>query len=218
MDIRIEEACYTYENTRFTLGPLSHTFKARSATAIVGANGSGKTTLAKLIMGMIKPDSGRIWYGEKEGQTLSLAEKGTMIGYLFQNPKKQLFATTVLEEVTFPLVLKGVAPEVAEDRAMEVLKTLKLEYARHYKILTLSKGETQGVALACLLVNQPKFLLLDEPTTGLDEDRIENLSRILDELKAQGMGLILISHHQGFLNRHGETKLVLEQGKVVSYV
>ncbi|MDI6705721.1 MAG: ABC transporter ATP-binding protein [Bacillota bacterium] len=184
-------------------------------TAITGPNGSGKTTLGKLMTGILKPSTGQVLICGKDSRAMTLGEIGSKIGYLFQNPSHQLFATSVKEEISFVLELKGCTKEEIDRKVKNSLETFHLLHLKESLPFKLSRGEKQRLAIAAVLINEPGFLVLDEPTTGLDMDRRKVLAGILEELRQKGIGMAVISHDQEFVKRHSDRIIKMSGGEIV---
>lgn len=184
-------------------------------TAITGPNGSGKTTLGKLMTGILKPQEGYVYISGKNSADMKLGEIGQRIGYLFQNPGLQIFAPTVREEITFALELKGYSKDVIDKEANRFMKDFDLLHLKDAFPFKLSRGEKQRLAIAAVLVNRPGFLVLDEPTTGLDVERRRALSDMLINLKEKGIGMAVISHDRAFIRRLADRVIKMDRGEVV---
>lgn len=185
-------------------------------TAIVGPNGSGKTTLTKLMIGVLQPTAGKI---NLEGQSLtafSLAAIGQRIGYVFQNPNLQLFCRTVAEEVGFGLTNKGCHPVMVKEKVDFYLDYFELAAYRESYPMYLSQGEKQRLAIAAVLASEPEFLILDEPTVGLDAYRKRLLGDYLQKIASLGRGMLLISHDMSFVDRMAERVIYMENGQIKS--
>ncbi|MCL2201911.1 MAG: energy-coupling factor ABC transporter ATP-binding protein [Oscillospiraceae bacterium] len=198
--LELKNICFTYptneKRQNFTL--RVEYFSPGKCTAIMGENGSGKTTLGKLAAGLLRPDSGCVLYDGKDIAGLKLGEIGKQVGYLFQEPARQIFAPTPVEEIAFPLELRGVSKEEAHERAWEYLRMFELENIAENTSYTLSRGEKQRLAIAAAMVMEPRFFVLDEPTTGLDKRRRGILSDTLHSLLGRGVAILLISHDRDF--------------------
>lgn len=214
--IEISSLTYKYKKGRMVFENFNLSLNCQETTILVGKNGSGKTTLTKLILGILKPQVGDIKIFGKDIKNLSLGQIGEMIGYVFQYPERQLFATSVMDELTFPLLFKGLPKEEVYCRAEELLQVFQLEKVRDSYPFFLSYGEKRRLATASVLMNKPKYLILDEPTSSLDQGRIEILSELLDSLKEKKIGILIISHNHDFIQRHGDRVLHLEGGKIIS--
>jgi energy-coupling factor transport system ATP-binding protein len=184
-------------------------------TAIIGPNGGGKTTLGKIMTGILKPTDGVVRINSRDTRELELSEVGATIGYLFQEPERQLFAPTVWEEVSFVMEIKGVPKETIDIEVGRILKQFHLSELGEASPFLLSRGEKQRLALAAIMVNNPSFFILDEPTTGLDMERKDVLSGILNSLLERGTGMIIISHDHKFVAKHADRVIEISGGEVV---
>lgn len=214
-NIEISSITYNYKKGRTVFENFSLKIKNEESTVITGKNGCGKTTLTKLIMGILKPQLGDIRIFGHNTKDLSLGQTGEMIGYVFQYPERQLFATSVLEELTFPLVFKGCEKNDANERAEKMIEIFQLEKVKDSYPFFLSYGEKRRLAIASVLMNNPKYIILDEPTASLDSERIEILSDVLDKLKEKKIGILIISHNENFVKRHGDRIINIEGGCIV---
>ncbi len=185
-------------------------------TALIGENGSGKTTVTKLMMGIIKPLQGNIYVFGRNIKEMSLGQIGKKVGYLFQNPERQLFATSVYEELSFVMEIKGYDKKYIDKEVSQTLKLLNLYHLKNDVPFFLSGGEKQRLALASILVNKPKYLVLDEPTTSLDIERKEILSNIIDKLRKEKIGTLIVSHDNQFIERHADRIIQLSKGEIVN--
>lgn len=214
-NIGINNIKYKYYKGRTVFEDFSLQIKNEETTVITGKNGSGKTTLTKLIMGILKPQFGDISIFGHNTKKLTLGQTGEMIGYVFQYPERQLFATSVMDELTFPLIFKGFKKEDANERAEKMIEIFQLEKVRGSYPFFLSYGEKRRLAIASVLMNNPKYIILDEPTASLDNERIEILSDVIDRLKEKKIGILIISHSESFIKRHGDRIINIEGGRIV---
>lgn len=181
----------------------------------MGPNGSGKTTLGKLVMGILKPDSGEIFLDGKNLSELSLGQIGNRIGYLFQNPGLQIFTLNVEEELSFALRLKGYDEKRIKSRVGKMLELFRLSHLVGEVPFNLSYGERQRLALASILINNPRYLILDEPTVGLDNTGREILAEVLLEHVKSTTGMTVISHDEDFIKKTATRILRLEEGRIL---
>jgi energy-coupling factor transport system ATP-binding protein len=182
-------------------------------TAVTGLNGSGKTTLSKLLIGILQPTKGWISLNGKFLTTLTLAQIGRQIGYVFQNPDKQLFCETVVEEIGFGMHNLGLPADQVARRVEEMMEYFEL--ARYSQVfpLNLSAGEKRRLAIAAVLALEPDLVVLDEPTTGLDPYRKGLLGNYLEKILALKKGVVIISHDHKFIARYANRFIKLEEGK-----
>jgi energy-coupling factor transport system ATP-binding protein len=191
-----------------------------SFTVIVGPTGSGKSTLVQHVNGLLYPTEGEVQVGEhrltskKDKRSLRKLREAT--GFLFQYPEHQLFEETVEKELIFGPMNFGVYKEEAESRAKEVLPQVGLptDLLTHSP-LNLSGGQMRRVAIASILAQHPKVLILDEPAAGLDP---EGRQRILDMLYTYHMKhkltSILVTHHMEDALRFADYMVVMNKGSV----
>ncbi|MCL2503157.1 MAG: energy-coupling factor ABC transporter ATP-binding protein [Coriobacteriia bacterium] len=207
---------YAYPGSgAFSLDVPQLSFAAGVCTAVCGHNGSGKTTLGKLAAGLLRPSQGSVLLEDEDIAEWPLGRIGKQVGYLFQEPTRQIFAPTVLEEITFPLTLNGMEEEQAQELARTMLARFEMEPLADATTFMLSRGEKQRLAIAAILVNRPSFLVLDEPTTGLDARRKGILGRMINTLAEQGVGILLISHDAVFVRRYAGVTYRMAEGRML---
>jgi cobalt/nickel transport system ATP-binding protein len=195
--INLEDVSFRYPGRPPTLDKLSLQFQQGDRMGLMGSNGSGKTTLFHIIMGLLKPSSGKIEiFGRplKEEKDFRIVRQ--RIGFLFQDADDQLFSPTVLEDVAFGPLNLGKSQHEAKTIARTTLDSLGLAGFEDRITYKLSGGEKRLVSLATVLAMEPEVLLLDEPSTGLDETT-EN--KTIDILKNLNLSYIVVSHNIDFL-------------------
>lgn len=166
------------------------------AVALMGATGSGKSTLLQHLNGLLRPQQGRVRVGPYHLETLQdVRPVRQYAGLLMQNPEMQFFETFVGDEVAFAPRLMGVKDLRERVRWALEMVGLDFEVYKDRLLFTLSGGERRKVALASILAMQPKVLLLDEPTAGLDPGSRRELVLNLQQLKAHGTTLVIATHH-----------------------
>lgn len=207
---------FHYEKGKPVISQINLKIFQNEMTALTGPNGSGKTTLGKLLMGILSPVSGDVFLDDKRVSQMSLGQIGMTIGYLFQNPEKQFFAPTVEDEISFILRAKGLDERDIKSKVDPLLEGFELSHLREDFPLRLSQGEKQRLALAAILVNDLDYLILDEPTTGLDKERKIILADILNNLYNRGIGMIIISHDFEFLNQFPRRVLEINRGEIIN--
>jgi len=195
--IELENIVFSYAGGKPVLDDLSFTLDEGGKLGLIGHNGSGKTTMLHIIMGLLKPSSGTIRaFGKPVETKKDFLDVRRKIGFLFQDADDQLFCPTVLEDIAFGPLNLGKSPTEARKMALETLERLNLKGFEERVTHKLSGGEKKLVALATVLVMQPKALVLDEPTTGLDEDT--NI-RIIALLNQFDISYVIVSHEYDFL-------------------
>ncbi len=165
--------------------------------AIVGSSGSGKSTLMNILGCLDRPTSGKYWLQERDVSSLDDDElsdvRGQRIGFIFQN-FNLIGAQSVLENLETPMFYQGVPPKQRRERAERVAARVGLQERLHHRPVELSGGQQQRVAIARALMNDPAMLLADEPTGNLDSATGESILKLLEELNAAGMTIVLVTH------------------------
>ena len=209
--IELKDICYHYSSQK----PILHHLDLQLAggkVGLIGPNGSGKTTLLHIMVGLLKPDSGDIYFeGVKIKTKQDIRNLRRNIGFLFQSSDDQLFSPTVLEDVAFGPLNLGASPEEAIHKAQITLKKLDLKGFEDRVTHRLSGGEKKLVALATILSMEPKLLLLDEPTNNLDPATLGRLTEILQELEQVQM---IVSHDLSFLDKITDRLYTIEDGRI----
>ncbi len=181
---------------------------------LMAPNGSGKTTLFHIIMGLLKPSAGTIEvFGNPVSTEKDFQEVRRKVGLLFQDADDQLFSPTVLEDVAFGPLNLGKSKAEAIDISLRTLAFLGLEGFEDRVTFKLSGGEKRLVSLATVLAMEPEVLLLDEPTTGLDNDTKEKLIMVLTRLD---LSYMIISHEFEFVNAIANRIYSMEAGKILT--
>jgi len=192
-------------------------FEARTGdvTVIFGRNGAGKSTLLRHFNGLFEPDSGTVFVGDEpvEYDDDSLADLRMRVGLVFQNPDDQIVAPTVEQDVEFGPRNAGIDDP---DRIERVLSEFDLDERTDRLCNTLSGGEKKRVSLAGVLAMKPEYVLLDEPTAGLDGDGCRTIVRFVESLTDAGITPIIATHDVGFGLTVADTVTVLEDG-VIDY-
>lgn len=189
------------------------TIDAGDFVAIIGQNGSGKTTLAKHIVGLLKPDRGSVMLAGRERGTLGPADAAALVGYVFQNPDHQIFAATVADEVAFGPRNFGLPADEIERRCERVLKAVGLEGMPDKDPFLLGRGERQRLAVASILVLEPRVLILDEPTTGLDYPQQRRMMGLISELNRGGTAIVIITHTPWLVAEYARRAVLMRKGR-----
>ena len=213
--IKLEDISYSYPgSTAAVLNHLDLDIKKGDRIGIIAPNGSGKTTLLHTIMGLCKPDSGRInIFGNELKHEKDFLPIRSKIGLLFQDSDDQLFCPTVLDDVAFGPLNLGVSRQEAIDISKKTLENLGMQAFEQAVTHRLSGGQKRLVALAAVLAMSPEILLLDEPTSGLDSTVKDKLIHILNHLD---ISYIVISHGFDFLNAVREKIYSMENGRILT--
>jgi cobalt/nickel transport system ATP-binding protein len=210
--ISLRAVDFSYPGGPPVLRHLDFDLYADQRVGLLAPNGSGKTTFFHIIMGLLKPTRGRIiLFGQPATKEADYVAVRRRIGLLFQDADDQLFSPTVLEDVAFGPLNLGKTREEAIAIARRTLSRLGLAGFEDRVTFRLSGGEKRLVSLATILAMEPEILLLDEPTTGLDDRTRETLAGLISDLD---LAYILISHNTRFLEQTTDLTYSMEDGRI----
>lgn len=216
IEVREVRASYpTDEGREEVLGGISARIEAGSMIGVVGSNGAGKSTLAKAICGFLPLDSGEIRLGGQDSTRLSVAQRGTKVGFVLQEPGQMLSRTLIREELELGLAARGITGEEARRRCDRALRTCGLWPFRSWPISALSHGQKKRLTIAAILVLQPQVLILDEPTAGQDFAHYTEFMDFLAGLNRAGTTVVLITHDMHLALEYTQRLLVISGGRLL---
>ncbi|OYT33831.1 ABC transporter ATP-binding protein [Archaeoglobales archaeon ex4484_92] len=211
--IEFREVSFSY-NSILVLEDLSFKIEEREFVAVLGPNGAGKSTLLKLMLGLLKPKSGRIkvfGYDPRINKDKILR----MTGYLPQRENLSYdIPLTVYQVVTMPLRATG--RKVEKEKVLELLSIVGMEDKTEMLFNELSGGQQQRVMIARALLHEPKLLLLDEPFSGVDVPSQEKIIEVLESLAKKGVTIVAVVHNINPLLHH-ISKIMLLNRKLIAY-
>jgi len=213
--IEATDISFGYDSAAAALKNVSLRLAAGEFVALIGQNGSGKTTLAKHLNGLLRPRSGRVTLSGTDLGALTMSSVAAEIGYVFQNPDHQIFAATVAEEIAFGPKNFGVAAGELTERIDDALEAVGIRGLEDADPFLLAKGQRQRLAVASILAMRPRFLILDEPTTGLDYDEQRRMMDLLARLHSQGMAVLIITHSPWVVAEYAERGVLMSGGRVL---
>lgn len=188
--------------------------EAGSLTAIVGANGAGKTTLIQALAGVVPPPRGQVSVDGLDAGAASPRDLAARIGFVFQNPEHQFIAATVFDELAHGLRLRHVPDTEISARVDEMLTRFGLEHKADVHPFLLSGGEKRRLSVGTALITRPRVLALDEPTFGQDRARAAELLDLLQNLRAEGTTIVIVTHDLQLVAEHTTHVVVLADGRV----
>ncbi len=191
---------------------LGLTLPAGSVCGLLGPNGSGKSTTIRILLGLSEPTAGTV---RVLGGTPAEAVRQGWMGYLPEGPFFQKFLTA-RELVTQHARLCGFPAKDSAERAAATLARCGLADAADRRVGTYSKGMLQRLGLAQAIVHQPKLVILDEPTAGLDPAGVEEVGKLIGELRAEGRTVVLCSHVLSQVEALCDHLAILYRGKLVA--
>lgn len=199
----VNSLAFSYTSGNRLLNNINFKLNKDQCIGIIGPNGCGKTTLVKLLLGILKPDSGEIYLQNKNIRYMSLSDIGKKVGFVYQNPEKQLFCSTVWDQMQFSFKFNSKASNIQiNDNIKYYLDKFDLFSKKDSSPFVLSRGEKQRLALASVLSRDVEFLMLDEPTSSLDVLRVKQLEKYLMKIRDEKKGYLIISHDEKFLAKH----------------
>jgi energy-coupling factor transporter ATP-binding protein EcfA2 len=204
---------FRYPDGTLGVEELSFALEPGEAVGIVGPNGAGKSTLALLLLGFLPPDQGSVEIGGLPVTARNLVEVRRRVGLVFESPDDQLFLSTVLEDVAFGLLNRGVAPERAEQLALAALRRVGLERSAGRFPGHLSSGQKRAAAIATVLALEPEVVVLDEPTANLDP---RARRRVIELVRSLPGARLVISHDLETVLDCCSRALLLDQGRLVA--
>ena len=211
----IQQVSFAYPGHAPALKDVSLTVAAGDFIGLAGRNGSGKTTLTRIMVGLAKPVSGQVLLDGKNTIQCGPAVMARAIGYVFQNPDRQIFRDTVAQEVAFGPEQMDWSDNERTQAVADALRMTGLESVAAAYPRGLTRSFRQRIAIASALALKPRLLILDEPTSGQDAEEKSQLMKLLDELNQQGIGVILVTHDMELLLAHTRRAVVLHQGEKV---
>ena len=224
MGIILDNVSYTYqEGTPFAsvaLSDVSLTIEDGSYTAIIGHTGSGKSTILQLLNGLLVPTEGSVRVFDALITSTSVNKQirqiRKQVGLVFQFAENQIFEETVLKDVAFGPQNFGVSVEEAEAIAREKLALVGIDESLFERSpFELSGGQMRRVAIAGILAMEPKILVLDEPTAGLDPIGRKELMTLFKKLHQDGITIVLVTHLMDDVAEFADQVYVMEKGKLV---
>lgn len=208
---------HVYADGSIGLADCSLAIRRGSRNALLGANGSGKTTLLQHINGLLQPTTGSLRFDNAplDYRRAGLTALRCRVGLVFQNPDRQLFSSSVFEDVSFGPLNLGLDEATVRHRVSEALALVGMSEQMHRHVHHLSFGQKKRVCIAGVLAMQPELLLLDEPMAGLDAGMQLELVGVLERLSAQGITILLSTHDVDFAYRWADDLHLLASGRCI---
>jgi energy-coupling factor transport system ATP-binding protein len=221
--IELKNVSYTYPHTvQPALHRISLTLPKGRCIMVTGPSGAGKTSLCLAASGILHHEYG----GKKEGEVIidnrgvaeykTLSDLAQNVGVVFDDPEAQMIFTTVEEELLSALEHRGLSAKAIEERLSAIMKITYLEELKDRSPHNLSGGQKQRVALAATLALGNEIMILDEPTSELDEHATRRIAKILKNLKDKGKTLLLIEHKYSHFRDMVDTLVVMENGAITA--
>lgn len=224
MSIKLANIYHTYSKgtpfERLALADVSLNIAKGEIVAIIGHTGSGKSTLVQHLNGLLKPDKGRATIDDIDISAKGVQAKNArqQVGMVFQYPEHQIFAETVFEDIAFGPRNKGFSEDEVAKAVREAMEFVGLDYETYAQRspFQLSGGQMRRVAIAGVVAMNPDYLVLDEPSAGLDpRSRNAVFREIMALHKSRGIAIVLVTHSMEEAVKYANRLLVINAGKVL---
>ena len=214
--IRSENLVKVYHKRR-VVDEVSLEINKGEIVGLLGPNGAGKTTTFYIIVGLIKPDKGRVSFNGNEITKMPMFQRARRgLGYLAQ--ESSIFRKlTVEENILLILESLGIKKSEQKERCYSLLKELEITHLAKYKGYMLSGGERRRVEIARTLSNSPSFMLLDEPFTGVDPIAVYDIQEIIAYLKEKGLGILITDHNVRETLKITDRAYIMHNGKILTH-
>ncbi len=207
---------FTYKNGYKALKDISFDVYPGEMLAIVGRNGAGKSTLAKLMVGLLKPQIGKLDLFDKPASAWKVESLAEKIALVFQNPEHQFLTDTTYEEIAYSLLSRGIDDPVEVKQQVEEWM-VRLDLVDYQKVhpFALSAGKKRRLGVATMLICNPQVLLVDEPTYGQDKEMTQNLMALMESIRRKGVTIVMITHDMRLVQEFASRVLVMADGQIL---
>jgi len=204
----------TYDDQLPVLRDVSFTIDDGEFVAFVGTNGAGKSTTMRLMNGLLKPSQGTVLLNGTPTTELRASEIARKVGFLFQNPDRQICCNTVREELLFGFKAQGCSDEEAREKVDAMIEHFNFD--ADAEPFLLNRGTRQLLALASILVTEPEVLILDEPTTGLDYRECCKVMEVIERAHHKGTTVVMVCHDMEVVGDHAKRVIAMTNGQIVA--
>ena len=214
--IRFDHVSAAYAAQTPVVRDADFTIEDGEFVAFVGTNGAGKSTTMRLCNGLLKPTEGRVLVDGTPTTELRTSELARRVGFLFQNPDRQICCKTVREELAFGFRAQGALTDEARARVDATIERFGFDASAEPYLL--NRGTRQLLALASIVVMEPDTIILDEPTTGLDFRECEKVMGVIADLHARGTTVVMVCHDMEVVADYAERVIVMASGEVAPQI
>jgi len=216
--IQLDHLRYRYNSGDFMLNDINLAFMEHELTALIGQNGSGKTTMLKNISGLTRPSRGNILLRGRDTADMDITDIAAEIGFVMQEPDRQLFESTVYDEVAFALKHaprgRKLAKNQIREKVEEALSMVGLLDKRNDFPPALGRADRVKTVFAAILAMGPKIIMLDEPLAGQDKQGCRLIMEILANLHRQGYTILMVTHNMSVIAEYAQRLVVMKDGGV----
>ena len=214
--LKAENLHYSYTKEHEVLKGVSLNIHRGERLAVLGANGSGKSTFFLNINGVLRPESGAVYYRDKLINKSSIKELRKNVGIVFQDADNQIIASTVRAEVSFGPMNLGLSKEEVTRRVLDSLNYMNISHLIDRPPHYLSGGEKKRVSIADIIAMDSEIIIFDEPTASLDPQNISIFEEVLDKMSAEQRTLVISTHDLEFAFRWADRIVVFCSGSIIA--
>ena len=215
--VSFKDVSFSYEGGKKVLSDVSFDIKRGERIAIIGRNGAGKSTAAKLLCGIIRPDSGTIELDGRDISDLSVKEIGEKVGYVMQDPNQMIVKDIIKDEVGMALDIRGRSEEEKTETVKNALRTCGLYRMRNWPVDSISYGQKKRVTVASMMALEPDVFILDEPTAGQDFRSYTDIMNFVNTLNREyGKTILFITHDMHLAIENTDRAIVFSDGKLIA--
>lgn len=216
--VSVHNCHYQYEDGTKAVNGVSFSIRKGEKVAFLGANGSGKSTLFLCMNGVLRPTKGEI---RLEGEPILYNRKGLLkhrskVGIVFQEPDNQLFSASVYQEISFGILNLGATEDEARREVERVIQELEITPFQKKPVHCLSGGQKKQVAIADILVMNPKLILLDEPASALDPRHTALVRKMIDQLVEKNITVLISTHDMNYAHRWADRVIIFKDGNIMA--
>lgn len=211
--LQLKKVSFSYQH-HHVLKNINFSLSSGDFVALLGPNGAGKSTLSKLLINLVKPEKGEIYFKSTPFSQLKATEIFQNVGFVFQNPEHQFICDTVELELAYGLKILGWSQEQWQSRVEELLEEFHLLEQRHHNPFSLSQGQKRRLSVATMLTNDQQLLILDEPTFGQDFVNTNVMMNLLHELNQSGKTILMITHDMELVSEYANKVILLNEKEI----
>ncbi|MBR2739078.1 MAG: ABC transporter ATP-binding protein [Oscillospiraceae bacterium] len=215
--VTFSDVSYSYNGGHKVLRDINFEIRRGERIAIIGRNGAGKSTAAKLLCGIIRPDTGTITLEGTDTSKLSVKEIGEKVGYVMQDPNTMIVKDIIKDEVGMALGFRNIPQDEAERRVATALETCGLYRMRNWPVDSVSYGQKKRVTVAAMMALEPDVFVLDEPTAGQDYHSYTEIMQFVNTLNREyGKTILFITHDMHLAIENTDRAIVFSDGELIA--
>ncbi len=215
--VSFRDVSFSYDKGKKVLRDINFDIRKGERIAIIGRNGAGKSTAAKLLCGIIRPDTGTITLEGADTSGMSVKEIGEKVGYVMQDPNTMIVKDIIKDEVAMALGFRNMSQEETDRRVTGALETCGLYKMRNWPISSISYGQKKRVTVASMMALEPDVFILDEPTAGQDYRNYTDIMNFVNTLNREyGKTILFITHDMHLAIENTDRAIVFSDGEMIA--